>query len=102
MVSSSSKPRVCFKLDSLALGKLDDRDFVGDRFHSGFLRFQFRGVTTSTGSEASTSSESDALHFSQPSSLLQVHSSGRLELCSVVIGMSAGRWARISAYITDL
>src|SRR6266704_1869637 len=30
MVSSSSKPCVCFKLDSLALGKLDDRDLGED------------------------------------------------------------------------
>src|SRR3989442_14348309 len=69
---------------------------------SGFSGLSWEEYTTSIGSEASISSENDARHFSQPNSLLQVHSSGRLYEPSVVTGTSPRRCARISSYITEL
>src|SRR3989441_4973124 len=69
---------------------------------SGFSGLSWEEYTSSIGSEASISSENDARHFSQPNSLLQVHSSGRLYEPSVVTGTSPRRCARISSYITEL
>src|SRR5438046_10294939 len=71
-------------------------------FTSGFSGFKFDVYTTSTGSEASISSDNDALHFSHPSSLLQVHSFGRLYVGSVATGISTRRRASISSYMREL